>query len=539
MKKAVLSVSGMHCASCAALVNKRLSKTPGVLKANVNFASGKAHIDYEEKETSEERLIGAVKEAGYGASTQVDLEAERKIRKSEISGLKRTLAISLLFSVPAFILGMLLMDFPDPRTHVYLLFLLATPVQFYVGRQFYFGAWAALRNRSATMDTLIALGTSAAYLFSLRALIDPMAHQYFETSAVLITLVILGKYLEAIAKGRTGEAIRKLMDLSPKIALVERDGKEFEIPAEQVVLGDIVIVKPGERIPVDGKVVGGASSVDESMLTGESIPVEKSVGGNVFGGTMNKHGVLRFKAEKVGSETALSQIVKLVEEAQGSKAPIQRFADSVSGVFVPVVIVVAVVTFVAWFFLLNSGLSFALIASVSVLVIACPCALGLATPTSIMVGTGVGAERGILIKGAEALEKSKQVSAVIFDKTGTLTNGKPVVTDVIPLSNLTKASIMSIAASIETNSEHPLADAIVEHAKAGDLKLSRATGFKAISGKGVEAKIDGKIMALGNRKLASDMGIGSEEFLEKMEALEGEGKTVMILIANKMALGLI
>ncbi len=536
MKKAVLSISGMHCASCATLINKRLSKAPGVLKANVNFASQKAHVDYNEAETSEEGLIEAVKKAGYGASTKVDIEAEKKNRENEIANLRGLLIVAVIFSLPAFVLGMFLMEFPN---RLLLLFLLSTPVQFYVGRQFYMGAWSSLRSGTATMDTLIAVGTSAAYFFSLGALFGLTPDQYFETSAVLITLVILGKYLEAIAKGKTSEAIRKLMDLSPKMALVERDGKQVEIPAEQVAVGDIVIVKPGERIPVDGKVVSGGSSVDESMLTGESIPVEKTVGSPVIGGTINKHGMLKFKAEKVGSETTLSQIVKLVEEAQGSKAPIQRFADSISAVFVPVVIAIAILTFAAWYFVFHAGLSFALITAVSVLVIACPCALGLATPTSIMVGTGVGAERGILIKGAEALEKSRKVSAVVFDKTGTLTVGKPIVTDVILLSDTPEAEILTIAASVEENSEHPLADAIVEKAKAGGLELAKATGFKSITGKGVSAKVGKKDVALGNRKLAEELGVDVSEFTDRMSTLESDGKTVMVLIVSGKAAGLI
>jgi Cu+-exporting ATPase len=389
------------------------------------------------------------------------------------------------------------------------------------------------------MDTLIAVGTSAAYGFSLMALFDLMAQQYFETSAVLITLVILGKYLEAIAKGKTSEAIRKLMDLSPKMALVQRKGKEIGIPAERVVVGDIVIVKPGERIPVDGKIVSGNSSVDESMLTGESIPVEKRSGSFVFGGTMNKHGVLKFKAEKIGSETTLAQIVKLVEEAQGSKAPIQRFADQVSAVFVPIVIAIAVITFFGWYFVFHAGLSFALIASVSVLVIACPCALGLATPTSIMVGTGLGAERGILIKGAEALEMSNKISAVVFDKTGTLTQGKPVVTDVAKLATLSEDEIITIAASVEKDSEHPLADAIVEKGKERGVKVLKTTGFKSITGKGVEARISKNRISVGNRTLVKGLGAETRGFEAEMQRLESDGKTVMILIVDKKPAGLI
>lgn len=539
MKKVILSVTGMHCASCSALVNKRLSKTPGVLNSNVNLASQKAHVEFDEKKVDEEGLIAAVKAAGYGASLEIDAESERRAREREIASLRGLLIFSAALSIPAFLFGMFFMEVPDPWTHVFILFLLSTPVQFYAGRGFYRGAWSAMRNRTASMDTLIAVGTSAAYIFSLGALFGLTMDQYFETSAVLITLVILGKYLEAVAKGRTSEAIRKLMNLSPKMALVERKGKEIEIPAEQVMVGDIVIVKPGERIPVDGRVVSGDSSVDESMLTGESFPVEKKAGCTVIGGTINGHGVLKFKAEKVGSETALAQIVKLVEEAQGSKAPIQRFADSVSAVFVPIVIVIAICTFIAWKFLLGATLSFALITAVSVLVIACPCALGLATPTAIMVGTGIGAERGILIKGAEALEASNGINAVVFDKTGTLTVGKPSVTDVVPLSDMDEEEIVRLAASVEKNSEHPLANAVVEQAKELGLSLRKTTGFRALSGKGVTGTVGGKRINLGNEKLLEELGVGRKVFARKKAELEGEAKTVMILVVEKRPVGLI
>jgi P-type Cu+ transporter len=536
MKKAVIAVSGMHCASCSALVTKSLSKTPGVLKANVNFASQKAHVEFDEGKISEDTLLEAIKKAGYGASLRIDVEGERKARAEEIARLKGLLLFSAIFAVPALILGMFLMDFPY---RIYLLFLLATPVQFISGWSFYQGAWSALKNRNATMDTLIAVGTTAAYAFSLAALVGLTMDQYFETSAVLITLVILGKYLEAVAKGKTSEAIRKLMDLSPKMALVERDGKQIEVPIEQVVVGDIIIVKPGERIPVDGKVVFGESSVDEGMLTGESIPVEKQKGSTVFSGTVNKHGMLKFKAEKIGSETALAQIVKLVEEAQGSRAPIQRFADSVSAVFVPVVIAIAIITFIAWHYVLGASLSFALITAVSVLVIACPCALGLATPTSIMVGTGIGAEKGILIKGAEALEATEKISSVIFDKTGTLTKGEPSVTDVVSLGKMDENEVLRLAGSIESASEHPLADAIVKKAEEGKLKLSKTTGFKAISGKGVFGTVGKQKIHLGNALLASELGVKTAKFSERMHSLEAQGKTVMILVANGKAEGLI
>ncbi|MFH1448668.1 MAG: heavy metal translocating P-type ATPase [Candidatus Micrarchaeota archaeon] len=536
MKKKILSVNGMHCASCAALITKSLQKTEGVDSANVNFASQKAHITYDEKSISEVELISVIRKSGFDASEEVDIEAERKARESEIAELKNRFLFSFAFGFPAFLLGMFLMDVPY---RIILLFLFATPVQFIAGKQFYAGAWSALKNRSATMDTLIVVGTSTAYIFSLAALPGWVEEQYFETSAVLITIVIFGKYLEAISKGRASNAIRKLMDLSPKTALVQRNGNQETIPADQVVIGDVVIVKPGERIPVDGVVVEGESSVDEGMITGESIPVEKTVGSKLIGGTLNKHGSMKLRAEKVGSETTLSQIVKLVEDAQGSKAPIERFADSVSGIFVPVVVSIAIITFIGWYMFLGSELSFALIAAVSVLVIACPCALGLATPTAIMVGTGLGAEKGILIKNAETLEISKRISSVVFDKTGTLTIGKPIVTDVLPLSKLTEGDVLLIAASVENNSEHPLADAIVSEAGKRKLKLLKTKEFKATPGKGVIAKSTKGNIVLGNMNFAKEMRFDISSFSDKVERLELEGKTVMFVALGRKPVGLI
>ena len=524
MKKAELSINGMHCASCAVLLTRALSKSVGVKNANVNYAAGKALVEFDEKLTNEQNLVEIVNSKGYSASIGVDREREKQMRESETKELKGLLIIGAALSIPALIIGMFLMDFPY---RMLALFILATPVQFYVGRNFYLGAWSALQNKSANMDTLIAVGTSAAYFFSVAALLGFAQEQYFETSATLITLVILGKYLEAIAKGRTSEAIRKLMDLSPKYATIVRKGKEEKIPVSEVKVGDIILVKPGESIPVDGIVLSGDSSVDESMISGESIPVEKKKGSHVIGGSINKHGFFTFRAIKIGADTVLSKIVKLVEEAQGSRASIQRFADEISAVFVPIVICIAALSFLVWYFVLGQTLPFALIIMVSVLVIACPCALGLATPTAIMVGTGMGAQKGILIKNAESLELMHKIKAIVFDKTGTITQGKPKVTDFIVLNGNEK-QLLSIAYSIEKNSEHPLADAIVEYAKSRHAQVLKATSFKAVPGFGVSANIGAKRVYIGKLqpKLNSK---GSHPIVSK---LQHEGKTVAVLCIN-------
>lgn len=533
MKKEDFTINGMHCASCASLINKGLSRTPGVFKANVNYAAARAQVEYDEKNVSQQQIISRISSLGYSASPGFDSGREKKERESEIADLKQKLLIGAALSIPAVALGMFLMEFPF---RLQLLFLLSTPVQFMVGRSFYQGAISSARNQSASMDTLIAVGTSAAYLFSLFALFGFVGEQYFEVSASLITLVILGKYLEAIAKGRTSEAIRKLMDLSPKTAHVIRKGKELEIPSSDVLAGDLVIVKPGERIPVDGLVVSGDSSVDESLITGESIPVEKSKGSKVIAGSINKHGTLTFKATKVGKETTLAQIVRLVEEAQGSRAPIQRFADTISAYFVPVVIGIAALTFSYWYFIAAEPFSFSLILAVSVLVIACPCALGLATPTAIMVGTGIGAQKGILIKNAEALEQMHRINAVIFDKTGTITEGKPKVTDIVPIAALSSNSLLSIAASLEKPSEHPLAEAIVDEAASRGLALSKAASFKSIPGKGVSGKIGKGQYTVGSFRMHGEITGKAKTISQK---LENAGKTAMFVGKGGQIIGII
>lgn len=495
----------------------------GVRTANVNYASKKARVEYDELRVDEHKLVEKITSKGYAAKIGSDPDGERLVREKEISGLRSLLIFSTVFALPALLLGMIFMDVPY---RVLLLFLLATPVQFIAGKNFYLGAWSALKNGNATMDTLIAVGTSAAYAFSVAALFGLVTEQYFETAAVLITLVILGKYLEAVAKGRTSDAIRKLMGLAPKVAIVIRDGREMEIPIDQVITGDTVLVKPGEKIPVDGIVVEGRSAVDESMITGESIPVEKAKGSNVIGGTINKNGMIVFEATKIGKDTVLSQIVRLVEDAQGSKADIQRFADQISGIFVPAVILIAALTFLAWYFLLGQSFSFALMVAVAVLVVACPCALGLATPTAIMVGTGVGAQRGILIKNAESLEIMHKVRAVVFDKTGTITEGKPKVTNFITASSESeRETLIGYAYAVERHSEHPLADAIVEYAKEQGASHGEVHEFRAIPGFGVTATVDGRTIYLGK----PEKGTLDTETEAGIEHLQEEGKTAMVL----------
>lgn len=486
LTKINLSLFGMHCTSCAGLIEKSLKKVPGVSEAHVNFAAEKASINFDPSQVTLEGLINAVEKAGYKATTTED----KNRQQNEIKNLWHKFIFSLIFSLPLFIF--MFVDVPYKNV---LSLIFALPVQFYVGASFYKGAWSALKMRTFNMDSLIAIGSSVAFFTG-----------FFETSAFLITFVVLGKFLEAKAKGRTSDAIKKLTDLMPKMA-------------QDIKMGDIVLVRPGERIPTDGVVVKGGSTIDESMITGESLPVEKQVNDTVIGGTMNKTGSFEFKATRIGSETTLSQIIKLVEDAQGSKAPIQAFADRISAYFVPAVITIAILTFIIWFWVLGSSLSFALMAFTAVIVIACPCALGLATPTAIMVGTGKGAEHGILVKGGEPLEAACKINVIVFDKTGTLTNGKPVVTDVTN-------NILQIAASLEKLSEHPLAEAIVN--KASGLKLLDVQNFKAIPGKGVEGTINKKKYFFGRPDQTSEV-----------ELLQNQGKTVMALFDGKKTLGLI
>ena len=544
MKKTVLQISGMHCASCAIIIDKNLKKNEGVKDSNVNFSTSKATIEYDDKLLREEDLISAVKKAGYGATILTEgmnAEKQSKIQQEELHHIKNTFFLSLAFTLPAFILGMILMPIGVEIPYVdFILFLLATPVQFIVGKQFYLGAWNSLKNKTGSMDTLIAVGTTAAYVLSLyNILFNPMAGQYFETSAVIITLVVLGKWLEAIAKNKTSDAIKKLMNLTPKTAIVIKNGKETEVAVDSIAVGDIILVKPGERVAIDGVILDGYSSVDESMITGESMPVEKKAGDSVTGGTINKNGTFKFKATRVGENTTLAHIIKLIDDAQGRKAPIQRYADTISGYFVPAVILISIGTFLVWYYLFNMGLAFSLLTSVAVLVIACPCALGLATPTAIMVGTGLGAKNGILIKGGDALETAHKLKYVIFDKTGTITKGVPEVTNIISTSKIDTKKILQIAASMEKSSEHPLADAIVEKAKEGKLKLDDVKHFKAIPGHGIESILNKKKYFLGNSKLMKMQGINISGSKEQIEEMETQGKTVMLLADSKQLIGMV
>jgi len=519
--KTTLDITGMHCASCSATITRALNKTIGVLNANVNLSTNRAVVEYG-KQVDIDKLIEVVKSKGFGAS----IAKELKMDDSRYQSLKIRFFASLVFALPVFILGMLFMKNPLPH-QVVIMWIFATPVQFAIAWPMYKSAFAALRGFSANMDTLVVLGTSAAYFYSVFVLISGSGHVYFEASAVLITVVVLGRMLEAKAKGKTSEAIKKLIRLRPKNAIVLRNGRETVIDVDEVMVGDKVIVKPGQQIPVDGIIVSGRSSVDESMVTGESLPVEKNHGDKVIGATINKYGTFTFKTEKIGKDTVLSRIIKLIEEAQGSKAPIQRFADTVAAYFVPGVLIIAFITFIAWKLIFNAATEFALIASVAVLVIACPCALGLATPTAIMVGTGKGAKNGILIKGGEALETAHKIEHIVFDKTGTITKGKPEVTDIV-------GDVIDIAASLEKGSEHPLADAIVAKAK----KFSKVTGFKAIPGHGISGKLGKKQYYLGNSRLMLKNKISVTKYKDQIEKLESEGKTTMILADTKV-LGLI
>jgi len=536
MKKTNLQISGMHCASCAANINKLLNKTKGVEEANVNFSTTKATISHDD-DVKVKDLIKKIKNGGWDATLiqegENSFKKQAKLQKKERQHYRNLFLFSLIFAVPAFIIGMIFMWFNiDLPYEGYILWALATPIQFFVGWQFYTGTWNALKNKTANMDSLIALGTSAAYFFSIYAILfQPSLGQYFETSAILITLVVMGRWFESIAKGKTSDAIKKLMQMSPKIAMVERNGKFIKIPTDDVKVGDIILVKPGEKIPVDGIIIDGHSSVDESMITGESIPIEKNKGDGIISATINKNGSFTYKATKVGANTTLSQIIKLIDEAQGKKAPIQRFADVVAAYFVPVVIGIAFVTFLVWSFV--QSVSFALITAVAVLVIACPCALGLATPTAIMVGSGKGARNGILIKGGDALETAHKLNYIIFDKTGTITKGSPEVTDVIGKD---KKEILQLSGLLERNSEHPLAEAILK--KATKLPNKKTVGFKAIPGYGVTGKIENNTYYLGNPKLMKKKNISLESYKDKIAELETEGKTVMVL-ADKNIIGLI
>lgn len=544
LDKVDLNITGMTCAACATRIERVLAKLDGVIKANVNFAVEKVTVEYNPEQVSLPEIKNAVKKAGYEVQEKREdsYDREREEREKEIRTLRRLFTISAFLSLPL-VLAMVTNIFNIEVVilhNPWLQLVLATPVQFVVGYRFYKGAYHALKGGGANMDVLIAMGTTAAYFYSIynAFIAGDVGNLYFEASAVIITLILLGKYLESVAKGRTSEAIKKLLGLQAKTARVVRNGKEEDIPIEEVVVGDIIIVRPGEKIPVDGKIIEGYSSVDESMLTGESIPVEKKVGDEVIGATINRTGTFKFEATKVGRDTVLSQIIKMVEEAQGSKAPIQELADKISGVFVPVVILIAIVSLFAWWFIgrdLNAGI----VNAVSVLVIACPCALGLATPTSVMVGTGKGAENGILIKGGEYLQKAHEINAVVLDKTGTITKGSPELTDVIATGEYGEEDILRYAAITEKASEHPLGEAIVNAAKDRGIKLEDPEKFDAIPGHGVKAVVEGKEIIMGNRKLMRKENIETDGVEAAMENLEIEGKTAMLMAVNGNIAGIV
>lgn len=553
LDKLELVVSGMHCASCVHRVEKALENTPGVTGATVNLATGRATITYAPHSTSISQIMQTIKDAGYEAEEVERAENRRSERakmesrrKKETTSHFASLLISAIFSLP--LISLMLshlfgINLPAWLKNPYFQFVIATPVQFCAGMQFYRGAISALRAGTATMDTLITIGTTAAYAFSVYHTFVSSGDVYYESSAVIITLVLLGRYLEARAKGKTGEAIRKLMQLAPQKTHVIREGTEIQVDTEEVVQGDIVVVRPGERIPVDGIVIEGMSIVDESMLTGESIPVEKAQGAQVIAGTINKHGAFKLRATKVGQDTVLAQIVEMVREAQGSKAPIQRLADQAAGYFVPAVLMIALVTLIIWL-LVTGDPGQAVLAFTSVLVIACPCSLGLATPTAIMVGTGRGAESGILIKGAEHLERAHKIDTVVLDKTGTITKGEPAVVSVVLVNTSDDKEeaireMIKLAASAELRSEHPLGTAIIKHAETLGLKLTEPSGFQAIPGKGVKAEVEGKEVLVGTYRLMTDQGIDEGTVESNLRILESQGRTAMIVAVDRRIAGII
>jgi P-type Cu+ transporter len=556
-EEAILPIEGMTCASCVRRVEKSLAKLPGVESAGVNLATEQATVRFNPAMVGPEEFRKAVEKAGYGLRTEVqpqqavegdspvDRDAER--RRKEVSTLRNKFVASLVAGF-AIMAGMFI-PLPWPMQDRYLaMFLLATPIQFWAGWSFYKGAWMAARHLSTNMNTLIAVGTSAAYLYSVFITFFPgavssaglMPEAYYDTSTVIIGLILMGRYLEARAKGQTSEAIKKLMGLAPRTARVIRDDKEIDLLIEQVQVGDVIRVRPGDKVPVDGVVVEGRSSVDESMLTGESLPVDKEPGTQVIGATINKTGSFTFRATRVGKDTALAQIVKLVEEAQGSKAPIQRLADQISSYFVPVVLALAALTFVLWYIVgPEPKFTLSLVSMISVLIIACPCALGLATPTAIMVGTGKGAEHGVLIRGGEALEGAYKVNAIVLDKTGTLTRGKPAVTDLVVTNGIGEQDLLRLVASAERGSEHPLGEAIVSRAGELGLTLASADRFQAVAGHGIEATVEGRNLLIGNTRLMAANSIGLDGLSEQGAALARQGRTPMYVAVDGKVGGLI
>ncbi len=544
-----LKVLGMHSPHCAGVVTKVLSNLEGVEDFKVDFASEKALVRFNPSRLGAETIKNAIQEAGYRpfiiSSAEMALDQEREARRQELANLKTKLRVAAILSLLVFLGSVpdLFPWTPDFLKSNYVLALLATPVQFWAGWSFYTGAWGAAKQRTTTMDTLIAIGTSSAYFYSLIFTLVPgifpvgTGSVYFDTSAIIITLILLGRFLEARAKGQASEAIRKLLGLQAKTARVIRDGQELDLPIEEVAVGDLISVRPGEKIPVDGIVKTGSSAVDESMITGESMPVKKETGDEIIGATINKTGSFQFTTQKVGGDTVLANIVRMVEEAQGSKAPIQRLADIIASYFVPAVLAIATATFIVWLiFGPDPAFVFALVNFVAVLIIACPCALGLATPTAIMVGTGRGAEQGILIKGGEALETAHKISAVVFDKTGTLTEGEPSVTDVLTYGDFDADSVLALTAAAEKGSEHPIGEAIVTSAETKYLTLGQVEKFDSITGKGIEAQIGGQKVAVGNAALMTEKDADYRKLSEKVDELSSQGKTaVYTAIDGKLA----
>jgi Cu+-exporting ATPase len=532
----------MHCAACAANIERALTRTEGVSEASVNFATEEATVTFEDAQLGLEDIAAAVEAVGYGAIMPGSEDAERVERRREFTDLRRRLTFALGATVLILLLAHL-HPFP-PSIEAWVLLALATPVQFWAGAQFYRGTWLAARAGFTDMNTLIAVGTSAAYGYSLIVTIAPEflarahaeRHLYYDTAAMIITLILVGRMLEARAKGRASEAIRRLAGLQAGTARVLRDGDETEILLEQVAVGDVVSVRPGERIPVDGVVLEGASTLDESMVTGESMPVDKGPEDPVIGGTVNQSGAFRFRASRVGADTVLAQIIRLVHDAQASKAPIQRLADRVAGIFVPAVIIIAALTFFGWI-VLPFNPAFAVIAAVSVLIVACPCALGLATPTSLLVGTGKGAELGILVRSAEAFETAGRINTVVLDKTGTLTQGEPQLTGIAGASGWTEDDVLRLAAAVERDSEHPLGRAVVQAAQERDIALEPVDEFQALPGLGVRGRVDGRQVAVGTPRLMQELAVDARPAPGEAASWAAEGKTVMLVAADGAAIG--
>jgi Cu+-exporting ATPase len=557
VEKVTLPVQGLSCASCVNRVQTALSNVPGVIEADVNFATEKATVTYVSGQVTVKGLSKAVEAIGYKILEIEDgdvVEREKAGREAEFKRLKHKFTAGVILVVPLFVLvhwdqlGLSRIWPLSKQANFFIQLIFQTPIQFWVGWQFYKGAWAAARHKTSDMNTLIAVGTSAAYIYSLLAMLFPwmfaakglFPEVYFDTAGAIIVLILLGRLLEARAKSQTSEAIKKLVGLQAKTAVVIRDGREAEIQLEEVQIGDTVIVRPGEKIPVDGVILEGHSSVDESMVTGESIPVEKTAGEVVIGATLNKTGMFKLKATKVGKDTMLAQIIQMVQEAQGSKPPIARLADTIASYFVPAVIGIAVLTFIIWYvFGPTPALTYAVLNFVAVMIIACPCALGLATPTSIMVGTGKGAEHGVLIRGGEALEMAHKLNTIVLDKTGTITKGEPSVTDVLETGKVRREEVLRLAASAEKGSEHPLGEAIVNKANEKELELGPSTDFNAIPGYGIEATIGGKKVLLGNMKLMKDRAISLGDMEQRAQDLSREGKTPMFLAVDRALAGII